>query len=255
MNLAEIADQAAALASRGVPVFPVKPDKSPCTLHGFRDAVSDPKQARELFMRHPGARLVGIVTGIASGLTIVDVDPDGFPWMGRNLRRLTPTRLHQTPRGYHLVYRTPDPPLRNSVGVIARGIDIRGEGGCCTYYPATGGEVRDASEPAEFPKWVIRALARIKAKRDARASERGEGRPGDPGALERFVARLSPGTRNHGLYWAAARAGEAGLAGDGLIHAAVTAGLDPIEARRTVRSGLERGARDGRRDAVLRPLS
>jgi hypothetical protein len=253
MNLLELADQAVALAMRGIPVFPCRDDKSPLTLHGFRDAVSDPKQARALFLRYPGARLVGIVTGLASGLTIVDIDPDGFPWMSRNLRRLEPTQINQTRRGYHLVYQTPDPPVRNSVGVLARGVDIRGEGGCCTYWPAVGLPIRSPGPPAPFPKWIIQALARIKAKREAAflaRSERmashgggGGGNGGDPAALERFVSRLGVGTRNQGVFWAACRAGETGLrdAEGALVRAAMTAGLDAIEATRTVRSGLARG--------------
>jgi Bifunctional DNA primase/polymerase, N-terminal len=249
MNLPDLASRAAELASQGLPVFPCRADKAPCTTHGFKDAISDPGKAYALFMAHPGARLVAIATGLASGFTVVDVDPDGFPWMFRNLHRLEPTQINQSRRGYHLIYRTPDPPVRNSASVLARGVDIRGEGGCCVWWPAVGEPIRSLGPPAPFPRWIIQALARI-AKKRLQATSGDIGSSGDIGGLERFVSRLTPGTRNHGLFWAAARAGEAGIAGaeTALIHAAMVSGLNAIEARSTVRSGMARGARDGKRE-------
>ena len=64
------------------------------------------------------------------------------------------------------------------------------------------------------------------------------------------MTRLTPGTetmpRSGPL-----RAGEAGIpnAEGALVQAAMAAGLDAIEATRTMRSGTARGARDGRRGA------
>jgi hypothetical protein len=86
---------------------------------------------------------------------------------------------------------------------------------------------------------------------DQRAQYQRSTETGDPGALDHFVARLTPGTRNHATFWAACRAGEAGIANaeTALVQAAMAAGPDAIEATRIVRSGIARGARDGRRGA------
>jgi len=91
--------------------------------------------------------------------------------------------------------------------------------------------------------WLIQALARAIKKRHARFAAQFESaeRSGDPGALERFVTRLAP-EQHVGLFWAAARAGEAGLATSetALVQAAMVNGIDAIKAIRTVREWEER---------------
>lgn len=255
MNLPDLANCAADLAATGLPVFPCKPDKAPATPQGFKDAVSDPAAARKLFLSCRAAGLIGAPTGTRSGITVVDVDPAGFPWMGRNLQRLEPTQINQTRRGYHLVYRTPDPPIPNSASLLAHGVDVRGEGGYVIWWPSDGLPIRSPGPPAPFPHWIIKALIRAATKRKQRSTARVEHTTaGDPSALERFVSRISPGQRNQATFWAACRAGEAGLgnAETALIQAAMASGLDAVEAIRTVRSGLARGARDGRREPTSR---
>jgi hypothetical protein len=169
------------------------------------------------------------------------------------------TRIHQTRSGgLHVLFRHAGG-LRSWAGRPVPGVDERADGGYVVWWPADGLPIRSPGPPAPFPRWLIQALARAIKKRHARSAaqfERAE-RSGDPGALERFVTRLPPGQRNVGLFWAAARAGEAGLANaeTALVQAAMASGLDAIEAIRTVRSGIARRARDGRRGERWRVAS
>ena len=68
---------------------------------------------------------------------------------------------------------------------------------------------------------------------------------GDTGNLAGWVAAQPEGNRNDALFWAACRAVESGsedALGD-LAAAAVRAGLDEAEARRTVASAARKAAR------------
>ena len=62
-------------AEHGVPVFPCSPRaKEPFTAHGFKDATADAHQIRRWWRRWPDAN-IGIPTGKASGLLVLNVDP------------------------------------------------------------------------------------------------------------------------------------------------------------------------------------
>ena len=66
---------------------------------------------------------------------------------------------------------------------------------------------------------------------------------GDVGSLAAWVAAQQEGNRNDGLFWAACRAVEGGHGDlDGLVAAAVQAGLSEAEARRTVASAARKAA-------------
>ena len=60
-------------ASLRWPVFPCKPDKTPYTRHGFKDATTDAEQIRAWWERWPDAS-IGLPTGLAGGVYVVDVD-------------------------------------------------------------------------------------------------------------------------------------------------------------------------------------
>ena len=81
---------AARLAAAGVPVFPCVPgEKRPLTRHGFHEASVDLAQVVAWWHRWPSAN-IGVPTGTASGVDVVDVDrkPDGngFDAFGRARR-------------------------------------------------------------------------------------------------------------------------------------------------------------------------
>lgn len=138
MNLApnRTLQTARALAQAGISVFPCNKNKTPATQHGFKDASLDPEVIENWFSK-PGL-LIGVPTGRANDLFVVDVDPNGLGWLEENQRGLAPKCIHSTRRGKHLLYRYPSKSagLRNTAGKLAPGVDTRGEGGYVIWWPA-----------------------------------------------------------------------------------------------------------------------
>jgi hypothetical protein len=146
------------LLDDGIPVFPCKPDKSPYTANGFKNASIDPDQINTWFTQYPDA-LVGVPTGHVSGLLVVDVDPDGEGWYVSNYETLVAGRVNITPRGYHLIYRMPNTDIRCSASTIAPGVDIRANGGYIIWWPQQDlGVVGDMNDIADPPPWLLAAL-------------------------------------------------------------------------------------------------
>src|SRR5687767_7254929 len=109
-------------ARTGKPIFPCRADKRPYTEHGFKDATSDEERVREWWAQWPEA-LIGMPTGSASGLVVIDVDLkegcDGetsLAILGRELGSLPDTVEALTPSGgRHLYFRAPkDITIRSS---------------------------------------------------------------------------------------------------------------------------------------------
>lgn len=241
------------------PVFPCGKDKRPITAHGFKDATRDPDQIRELF-RRPGAALIGVPTGEASDLAVIDLDvKDGAPgleWLAANEHRLPRTRQHETRTGgRHLLFRYPaGRRIRNSVRGIAPGVDVRGAGGYIISAPSDGYTIADDAMPADMPRWLLDILdppAAPPAPRDPYTRERIPERyiEAAVAAEVRAVASAPEGTRNDTLNRAAFALGQLVAAGglpEGaaraeLRAAALHAGLDPRETDLTIASGLAGG--------------
>lgn len=73
-NASDLFAAADYLIGRDIPVFPCVPGgKRPLTTHGFHDASTDPAIIRSWWRRWPDAN-IGIPTGAASGVDVVDVD-------------------------------------------------------------------------------------------------------------------------------------------------------------------------------------
>jgi putative DNA primase/helicase len=135
-------DTALAYAGRGWPIFPcVARGKRPLTSHGLKDASMDPVVLHEWWKRWPAAN-IGLVTGIASGLVVLDVDPrHGGDASLAQLEQVHGT-LPDTPEvltgggGRHLFFKHPGRIVRNDAGKkLGPGLDIRGDGG---YVVAAG---------------------------------------------------------------------------------------------------------------------
>lgn len=237
--------EALALAEQGVPVFPCHKDKSPACRHGFYDANTDPLRLRKMWN---GPHLVGIRTGSASGIAVLDIDVQhgGDVWLAEHLDRLE-TRVHETRSGgFHLLFKH-RPGLNCSTAVIAPGVDVKAERGSCMWWAAHGYPVLDdrpLADLAPWPDWIVIPERAVP-----------ERPPGgvipDDYQIERlcrFVMESSEGERNGRLYWAACRMAEltgrflsAAVAEHHLARAAVAAGLNPQEAERTIRSGMRNG--------------
>jgi hypothetical protein len=287
MAPASVREAARAYARRGWPVLPLwwpgpkgacacgRPDcgragKHPIAAlvpHGLHDASADPAQVERWWRIAPLANL-GVRTGGASGLVVLDVDgPTGV----RSLRRLVEAHgplaaaWSRTATGWHAWMAHRGKPVPCSAGRLGPGLDVRGEGGFIVAPPslhATGKRYRwlrpAAGELPPAPAWLVQqarpepirapAPVRVMAGRRWRYAE---------AALEaeaREVAATPPGQRNQRLNLAAFRLG--GLVGasllgeeaarEALVTAALGAGLSRREAEATVRSGLRAGARQPR---------
>jgi Bifunctional DNA primase/polymerase, N-terminal len=251
----------------GLPVFPCRNrpgtpgDKVPLTPREFKDASGNPETIQTLFAQHRGC-LIGVPTGEASGIGVLDVDPrnGGLEWLAANKNRLPATRIHQTRSGgAHLLFRH-HTGLRNSAGKIAPGIDTRGDGGYVIWWPAHGLSFEDfpRSGVPEWPQWLLEAMATEPAPRRADITPIGDWqkRPAHENVrdlnaffgLLRFVADSPLGERNSRLYWAACRMDEFFAKGlvssclgfDALEKAAAACGLSRREISSTIASALRR---------------
>jgi hypothetical protein len=137
-----------------VPTFPCNGLKRPTCPRGFKDAALPAHGLATLWARHPG-ELVGVPTGPASGLAVLDVDlsKGGASWWDANRARLPATRLHETRSGGLHVLFAHRAGLKCSVAKIAPGIDVRGEGGYIIWWPAGGFSVVD-HPLADWPTWL-----------------------------------------------------------------------------------------------------
>lgn len=115
------------------------PGKHPRLDTGVKGASSEERTIRRWLERQwPNRCNLGIATGRASGLVVIDVDPkhDGFATLAVLEAQLGPLPSN-TPRvrtgsgGLHvyLAYPSDGSTIRNSEGRIGAGIDVRGDGG------------------------------------------------------------------------------------------------------------------------------
>lgn len=139
--------QALDLAERTIPVFPVwigEPDangkrqKKPLVAWGTNHTTNS-EQIKAWWRKWPDAA-IGVPTGSASGLALLDIDPGGEQWAAENANLLLNAgRIHRTERGKHYLFQHFEG-CRNSTSKIAPGVDVRGEGGFMVWWPAGFGQ-------------------------------------------------------------------------------------------------------------------
>ena len=168
-------DRALQYAANGRCVFPLSPDsKVPLKgSAGFQDATNDPETIRAKWTETPRAN-IGLATGLASGVFIVDADVDAakgkeglrvLEKLQKQHGALPATYTVQTPRGgRHFYYRMPDTKtIPSGTDVLGDGVDVRGDGGYVVAPPSTVSgrtyKILNATEPAEPPAWLV-ALVR-----------------------------------------------------------------------------------------------
>lgn len=143
----KILKAALAYGGQGCRVIPLSGKKP--YLKGWPEAASsDEGTIRGWWKKFPNAN-VGIVTGRASDLLVIDVDEKGGKRGLRTLNELEARLGHlpqsqrvQTPNGMHIYFKCPDTIIGNSVGTLGEGVDIRGERGYVVAPPSIINGVR-----------------------------------------------------------------------------------------------------------------
>lgn len=188
------------------PVFPCLASKRPACEHGFHDATSAPEAIRDLWKRSPGP-LIGMPTGEASGVSVLDIDavkhPDAGRWFNEHRDRLLPTLTVETRSGgWHCFYRN-RPSLACTVKLFkVAGVDIRSTGGYVILWALHGTRTLMQADPAPWPDW----LTPPPPQRPERAST--PARVPDDASLAgliRFAHSATEGERNSRLYWVGRR--------------------------------------------------
>lgn len=210
MNTPDMKAAALWYAHNGIPVFPCKPrGKEPLTLHGFKDATTDPAQIEPWWNRWPRAN-IGIPTGATTRLLVVDCDPrNGGPeTRGELVQRFGPipeTAEQETGGGgRHLAFHYAGGAVPKS---LADGIDLKGDGGYILVAPSihpSGNPYRwDGVEgvkallhPAEAPAWL---QERISSPRQGASTISADGAKWGPGERNNSLASLAGSMRRRGL--------------------------------------------------------
>jgi len=185
----DVGAEARRLAERGWPVFPVhavdsdgrctcgrsdcvKPGKHPRTVNGLLDATTNPATIERWWSRWPNANL-GVVTGAASGLLVLDIDPrhggdDALHELERAYDELPATVEAHTGGGGRRILFEHVAGLGNSRGGLPEGIDVRGDGGYFVAPPSVHESGRAYEWEADhapgevalapLPPWLVELL-------------------------------------------------------------------------------------------------
>jgi hypothetical protein len=150
----------------------------------------------------------GIKTGAlpkGSGVVVVDCDSDDAVQVLWTLGPIPKTYTVQTPRGIHLYFEHPGFRVKNSAGALAKGIDIRGDGGMVvgTGSPHKSGDTYEVLEdiaPAPLPTWLadwLRAQSPEVTTTTPIATNGGSGEASHTNAAAKLLGDAWPKTGRH----------------------------------------------------------
>lgn len=261
----------------GWPIFPCRakeeyhPDtgevltpKSPYTTRGFRSATRLPRIIDRWWSDHPDA-MIGIPTGEATGVWVLDVDvADGKPGEATLASLiaahgpLPATREARTASGGRHIYFTYHPGVRNR-GALGAGLDVRGEGG---FVIAPGSQLADGRayewindlQPAPAPQWLLDLVLPRAVSTPAApyTYQPGNNEPYIERAVEAELDKLATTTAggrgeqvNTSAFSLGTLVGAGALsraqAEDGLWQAAVACGVVAKDGEREIRAKIKRG--------------
>lgn len=263
----DLATAAEHIGGGDIPVFPCVPGgKRPLTVHGFQDASSDTDIVRSWWRRWPDAN-IGVPTGSASGIDVVDVDVHDT---GSGFAAFEHARRAGFVEGWAWLVRTPSGGLhayflrtaatqQRSWQIPSQHIDFRGDGGYIIVPPSrvTGDDdvtrsyqhisMAEHHRPRPVDASGLRGF--LDPPRPMRPPSDVPAMGTRPDKLTAWVASRPEGARNGGLFWAACRMAEDGYdlssATSLLGEAAYAAGLPEREAMATIRSAFRIAARVG----------
>lgn len=249
-------------AQAGVPIFPCAPGgKQPITSRGFHDATTNPAQVQAWWRRFPEAN-IGMPTGAASGLVVVDVDVhgpvNGYDVLARAQRAglvSGPEVVARSPSGgLHLYFPASQGTQQRSWQAGRAGVDFRGDGGYIIIPPshrtANGADALYRVE-AINPEPAMGVDAQrlrdfLDPKPPPRPRPAGDSmNPGETAArLAGWAARMPEGQRNASVFWAACKMAENGIdhttAAQSLIEATEQPDFGAGEISRTVANAYQR---------------
>jgi Bifunctional DNA primase/polymerase, N-terminal len=187
----------------GWPVFPChwqgEQRKRPLVDHGFQAATTDTDQIINWWEVWPEA-LIGLPTGAASGLVVLDIDVkdpkrNGYGTLedlGHSILPDTPM-AHTASGGLHLYFASPAyRELRNSAGKIGPGLDVRGEGGY-VILPSPG------SGYAWDPHWNFDTAAAVPAPDWLWPPEPERPAPGNRPILPQKISHYAEAALDHAI--------------------------------------------------------
>lgn len=276
----------------GMRVFPVQErDKKP--LGPWKKYQEDAASSAEVAAWDCSSYNVGVVTGRASGVLVLDVDDAAAADFIQTLD-LPMTATLQTGRGAHMYFRHPGYDVANTVNINGYKLDFRGDGGFAVgagSIHSTGAKYEWINSPdevgfADLPEAVLKMLKpnpRL-AYKAAASSETSEGPTRFSkwlrGTLDRAksdLAAAETGGRNNALFLAGVKvARDVAGAGaewkpfaDELVKVAATIGLTPEETAATLVSCWNSGYQEptpwmvtarewiylGKQDAFFHPAS
>ncbi|MFC4034573.1 DUF3987 domain-containing protein [Streptomyces polygonati] len=141
--------------------------KHPVHASWQKDATTDWAQVASWWQKRPEAN-VGIATGEASGIFVLDVDPDsgGLDSLTELENEHGPMpatwRVETGSGGIHFYFAWPGFNPRNSAGKLGAGLDVRADGGQVVAPPSVSAKgpytVRDDTPPAPAPPWLVDML-------------------------------------------------------------------------------------------------
>jgi hypothetical protein len=161
------------MAERGFRLFPVeKRGKRPLIERWPEKATCDAERLRVWMRKYAGCNW-GLACGVDSGVFVLDFDGAEGEAVVREISERhgcdwTETLSVQTARGMHFYFEYPEGvSIRNSTSKLARGLDVRGEGGYVLVPPSVhpGGTIYQWSETGQAatimsaPAWLLEMLA------------------------------------------------------------------------------------------------
>ncbi len=225
-------------------------------------ATIDPETVKAWWARWPLA-MIGMSTGKPSGVVILDIDRKNGVDVLANLRTVGidpysfSTVISITPSGGLHVFMRYNGPLKNSAGLLAAGVDIRGDGGYVVLPPSLPYITRDEYQWEGAAMGVFdlpECPTDLWALEDTKRGEKWARRALE--AVAAIVAGTMNGTRNTTLNNAALKLGrkvasaylQAAEVEAALMEASQRSGLTqedgPEAVRATIRSGLTAGLQE-----------